>query len=477
MGKENKKGDVRSKGYGSSRSSFASSNKKSFGGGGKKGYSSSSTSATITKKDKKAALDRDDVYDNDNEDNAMDRMRSRMEAFDDASEESDGGEISDNAEGSGKNGNNNTEDTRMRNRMEAFDDASGASGSEDEYDDDNAAADYGDDYNDDEEEEEEEEENAAMYGDQYDSEEDDSDQYEDNHDDSDDEPVATSSKNNKNGSTNNNSEYESHLSLAERLAYKAQKEEEDATHGKVGDKRSRSSSLESTRKIMKAKRTKERLIREKQEAAEKEAKNPTVQYGIGLRQQQEKDRIESKNMFKTKIHKNAPAEMRSNKPVRRFRDYNIDHSLAKKKVIDPRFSDANGELSDKHFYKNYDFLNEYQSSEITKLNKAIKKTKSFERRTQLKEEARSRSQNLSERKRAMAVQDKMDEIYREEKAKVAQGKKAYFLKRADKKAIAMDVKFDELKKDGKLKDYMEKRRTKNAKLDRRWMPEGREQME
>ena len=65
----------------------------------------------------------------------------------------------------------------------------------------------------------------------------------------------------------------------------------------------------------------------------------------------------------------------------------------------------------------------------------------------------------------------------EEKEKVAGGKKAFFLKRADKKAVAMDIKFDELKKAGKLKTYMQKRRVKNAKSDRRWMPESRQQEE
>ena len=169
--------------------------------------------------------------------------------------------------------------------------------------------------------------------------------------------------------------------------------------------------------------------------------------------------------------------MKSNKPVRRFRDHNIDHSLTKKTAVDPRFSDASGKVSDKHFYHNYEFLNQYQEDEIKKLSKAANKTKSSGRKASLKEELRSRKQNLQERKQAMAVNERLAAMKREEKEKVAAGKKPFFLKRADKKAISMDVKFEELKKDGKLKSYMQKRRVKNAKQDRRWMPESRQSTE
>ena len=117
----------------------------------------------------------------------------------------------------------------------------------------------------------------------------------------------------------------------------------------------------SAKQAMKRKRAQERKIQERKKAENQEENNPT-RYGIGQRKLEEQER--RKNMFLPKAHKNAPAEMKSNKPVRRFRDHNIDHSLTKKTAVDPRFSDASGKVSDKHFYHNYEFLNQYQEDEI-----------------------------------------------------------------------------------------------------------------
>ena len=56
-------------------------------------------------------------------------------------------------------------------------------------------------------------------------------------------------------------------------------------------------------------------------------------------------------------HKNGPAEMRSDRPVRRLRD-NADNST--RKWRDPRFSEVSGKLKHDKFLKSYKFLDEYQ---------------------------------------------------------------------------------------------------------------------
>jgi hypothetical protein len=78
-----------------------------------------------------------------------------------------------------------------------------------------------------------------------------------------------------------------------------------------------------------------------------------------------------------KKHKNAPAEMPSNKPVRRyiiqyfvewsrFELYsvrlriNADNST--RKFRDPRFSDLSGKMNSDIFLQSYKFLDEYQVS-------------------------------------------------------------------------------------------------------------------
>lgn len=84
-----------------------------------------------------------------------------------------------------------------------------------------------------------------------------------------------------------------------------------------------------------------------------------------------------------KKSKNAPAEMPSNKPVRRLR---IDGNNSVKKTRDPRFTSISGELDEKIFNKNYSFLDEYRSDEINKLTKISKKVKSVAKKEELKKE-------------------------------------------------------------------------------------------
>lgn len=53
---------------------------------------------------------------------------------------------------------------------------------------------------------------------------------------------------------------------------------------------------------------------------------------------------------------------------------------------------------------------------------------------------------------------------------VKQGKTPYFLKRTTKEAIAVEERYNELKKGGKLGKFMEKKRQRNASKDQKKMP-------
>jgi hypothetical protein len=47
------------------------------------------------------------------------------------------------------------------------------------------------------------------------------------------------------------------------------------------------------------------------------------------------------------------------------------------------------------------------------------------------------------------------------------------LKASEKKTMLLEEKYNELKKEGRLNQFMEKRRKKNSNKDHRWMPERR----
>lgn len=174
-----------------------------------------------------------------------------------------------------------------------------------------------------------------------------------------------------------------------------------------------------------------------------------------------------------KKSKNAPAELRSNRPVRRLRE--IPGAAPPPKHSDPRFSDLHGKLSHNSFFNGYKFLDGYQEDEIKKLQKASKKAKSDSTRELLTSELGKRKQEMLERRRALRIKERLGEIKSEERRKVAAGKKPFFLKESAKKTVAMEQRFDELKAagHGKLKKFIEKKRAKNASKDRRWLPGSR----
>lgn len=170
--------------------------------------------------------------------------------------------------------------------------------------------------------------------------------------------------------------------------------------------------------------------------------------------------------------------MSSVKPVSRFREILVDSSEKRKRSVDPRFNELNGSYSDKHFFTNYKFLDTYQEDEVSKLERAYKKVKSADTKQVLKQELIGRKQQMKDRRHKLAVQDRLAEMKRQEKTKVAAGvKKPFFLKESTKKDIALEEKYSELKKTGELKKYIEKKRLRNAQKDKRWMPDSRAALE
>jgi len=168
-----------------------------------------------------------------------------------------------------------------------------------------------------------------------------------------------------------------------------------------------------------------------------------------------------------RAHKNAPAVMRSDRPVRRLRD---NANNTSRKAIDPRFSDMSGKLQHNKFLQSFSFLDQYQEDEVKKLARAAKKTKSVERKQELKVELQKRTQEMVERRRSIKIKERMQQVKAVEREKVKAGKKPFFLKESAKKEIALEERYEELKRDGKLRKFMAKKRSKNAHKDARWLP-------
>ena len=171
-------------------------------------------------------------------------------------------------------------------------------------------------------------------------------------------------------------------------------------------------------------------------------------------------------------NKNAPAVMKSNKPVRRLR---IDADNTTRKSRDPRFAEGSGNLSHDKFLQAYSFLDKYQEDEINDITKSIKKVKDPEDQGVLKAELFKRKQEMTERRRSLKIKERLSVSRAEEREKVKNGKMPYHLGRNAKKVIALEQRFDELKGEGKLNSFLLKKRKKNANKDHRWLPSRREE--
>ncbi|MCJ1260203.1 rRNA biogenesis protein rrp36 [Lobaria immixta] len=167
--------------------------------------------------------------------------------------------------------------------------------------------------------------------------------------------------------------------------------------------------------------------------------------------------------------KHAPAELSSKKAVSRHREVvpiqRLDHR-------DPRFEPISGRVDELKTKRNYSFLDEYRESEMTELRTAIRQTKDRDGKEKLKQALRS----MESRKKTQEAKDQQQEVVRAHRAKekelVRQGKKPFYLKRAEQKKLVLVERFAGLK--GKQLDrVIERRRKKKAGRARRAMPEGR----
>ncbi|KAI0911156.1 hypothetical protein F4823DRAFT_561181 [Ustulina deusta] len=167
--------------------------------------------------------------------------------------------------------------------------------------------------------------------------------------------------------------------------------------------------------------------------------------------------------------KHAPMEMSSKRQVTRKREVVNMHKVASR---DPRFSAASGAVDESRSRKAYAFLDEYRDSEMAQLKAAIKKAKSAAEREELARTLKS----MQSRKEAQAKRDAERELLaqhrRQEKERVAQGKKPFYLKKSEQKKQLLVERFAGMKKK-QVDRTIERRRKKLTARERRNMPVAR----
>ncbi|KAJ6826272.1 ribosomal RNA processing protein 36-like protein isoform X2 [Iris pallida] len=172
-----------------------------------------------------------------------------------------------------------------------------------------------------------------------------------------------------------------------------------------------------------------------------------------------------------RANKNRPSELSCKAPVGRFREV---IQAPKKVVRDPRFESLSGTLDPEGFRKRYNFLYEVElPAEKEKLQKLLKKSKDPNVTEELKSHISWIDKQLKSAPRRSAESEILSEHMKKEREAAKKGKNPYYLKKSEIRERKLTKKYNDLKAQGKLESYIEKRRRKNASKDHRYMPYGR----
>lgn len=144
----------------------------------------------------------------------------------------------------------------------------------------------------------------------------------------------------------------------------------------------------------------------------------------------------------------------------------------KRDVRDPRFEPLTGPSDPEKARRNYGFLDDYRDSEMSELKSAIRQTKD----PIVKEKLKRALLRMESRKKTQHRKDEEQGILRAHRAKekelIKQGKKPFYLKKAEQKKLALVQRFEGMK--GKQVDKaIERRRKKKVSRELRDMPKGR----
>ncbi|TFK41202.1 hypothetical protein BDQ12DRAFT_733513 [Crucibulum laeve] len=181
--------------------------------------------------------------------------------------------------------------------------------------------------------------------------------------------------------------------------------------------------------------------------------------------------------------KHAPTEVTSKKPVTRRRTV---VEVKKVEPRDPRFLPTAGEFSTDKFQKQYSFLADAHTTELSTLRENLKRARKqlaasprdllYERQQEVNrlEFAVKRAESLVNKDRRDKVErEALSKVTKEEKNKRKQGKGGWWMKEADKRELLVRARYDALAADGgkrAVKKAIEKKQKKMNQKEKKSRP-------
>lgn len=173
---------------------------------------------------------------------------------------------------------------------------------------------------------------------------------------------------------------------------------------------------------------------------------------------------------RSRTSKHAPTTQSSKHQVTRKRTV---VEVPKRIVRDPRFDALNqNSIHTGNSEKAYSFLRDYQKTEIAELRTAIKQARDEDDKGTLKRKLVSMENRLKSKEATEREQEVLRRHRKEEREKIEQGKKPFFLKRKDVKERALAEKFKGMKKKDQQK-LIDKRKKKESQKEMKRIPDAR----
>ena len=140
---------------------------------------------------------------------------------------------------------------------------------------------------------------------------------------------------------------------------------------------------------------------------------------------------------------------------------------------DPRFDPLTGPLDPNRVKQTYSFLKSYHESEIAQLKAALRAPKLAPAEKEQLQKALKRMESRKQADERKEAQQKVVREHRkEEKQKVKEGKKPYFLKKGELKKRMLEEKLEGMG-EKRRERAVEKRTKRKAQKEKREMPERR----
>lgn len=191
----------------------------------------------------------------------------------------------------------------------------------------------------------------------------------------------------------------------------------------------------------------------------------------GVVARDEATKADGEHGSKRRLNKNRPVEMSSKRPVAEpWPAVDVPRKVRR----DPRFEALSGTLDEAKFRKSYGFVfDQVIPAEKEELQERMKKEKNAHKKKGMQAKLTRLEQTLKKEAQQRKVDRREKERNDAEKEAVRQGKRPYYLKKSDVKKQEWAEKYQELKRAGKVQDYLAKKRKRRAAKDHKLIPDAR----